>query len=186
MAEEKKMSFMTFIILTFMLFLVFLTITYSYGLFDGSLEKTNKFSEIKSSLISGNKLRMVIHFNKMDMFVNGSKVKGPNTVSGIEVNNFEFFNSTSTGKKSTSFLTITNTQLVNHQVFGVVNNIMKANFFHNNTLEIQVTYSSLNNLKVLSQETFNSSLSLGSVYFFNVAPQKYTLEDNLGNRESLF
>ena len=180
---EQKTSFVTFVILTMLFFIVFMSLAYSVGLLDTTIEKTNKFDEIKKSLISGNKLTMVIHYDKMNLAVNGSSVTASKTVSGFDIDSFFFDNSTLSGQK---YITISHTQLINHQSFGISNSHLKATFYSDNTIEIKITYLSLDNFKILLEETYKSKLSAGAVHFYKVSPQRFTYEDNLGNRKALF
>ena len=186
--RKTKMSFVTFLVLIFLLSLVFLSIMLSTGFLNSFDEQTNSYEQIKKSLINGNKLHMVMHYNKMDMVINGIKQAAPKKIKGFELGDFEFLNTTLIGSyESSSMITITNTQLVDDSQLGLVNLIQKTSLYSNESILVQATYLSMDSSKIMRKETFNSSsLKLGALYFFNQSPAKFTFEDNLGNRKSLF
>ena len=185
-SKNSKMPFLTFLILIFLLLLAFLSIMLSTGLFNSYDDKTNSYDEIKKSLINGNKLRMVMHFDKMDLYINGKKYLAPKKISGFEIDQFEFVNTTLIGGKSNSLISILNAHVVDDSEFGLVNTNVKTSLYQNDSILIKMTYMSIDNSKIMREETFNSSLKLGALYFFNQSPAKFTFEDNLGNRKSIF
>jgi hypothetical protein len=183
---KQNMSFLTFLILIFLLLLAFLSIMLSTGFFNLNEEQTNTFSEIKKSLTNGNKLRMVMHFDKMDLYINGTKSLTSKKIVGFEVGQFEFDNTTLIGGKTNSMVIIYNGQLVDDVQFGLVNANVKTSLYQNESISVKVTYLSIENSKKVREETFNSTLKLGALYFYNQSPAKFTFEDNLGNRKSIF
>jgi hypothetical protein len=175
--KKTKMSFLTFLVLIFLLSLVFLSILLSTGFLNTFDDQTNNFDQIKMSLINGNKLRMVMHYNKMDMVVNGLKQAAPKKINAFELGDFEFLNTTLIGSyESSSIITITNTQLVDDAKLGLVNLIQKTSLYSNESILVQATYLSMDSSKIMRKETFNSSLKLGALYFFNQSPAKFTFE----------
>ena len=158
----------------------------STGFFNLNDEQTNTFSEIKKSLTNGNKLRMVMHYDKMDLYINGTKSLTSKKIVGFEVGQFEFVNTTLIGGKTNSLVIIYNAQLVDDVQFGLVNANVKTSLYQNESITVKVTYLNIENSKKMREETFNSTLKSGALYFFNQSPAKFTFEDNLGNRKSIF
>ena len=130
---------------------------------------------------------MVFHFEKMEFFVNGTKMRPSNKISGFEVENFEFTNNTLLGsKESFSVIKISNTKLVTDDSNGLLNCNIVTCLYRNNSFNIEIIYSGKDNGKVINVENYNSRLSTGALYFFNQSPPRFIFEDNLGNRKSIF
>ena len=184
--RSSRMSFVAFLIAIFCFSFVFTSLMISTGYFNTYKEQTNTFSEIKKSLTSGNKLRMVIHYDKMDCYINGSKSRSTNKISGYDVESFEFYQTSLIGGKEIVCITIFNTQLVSDVEYGVLNSNVRTRLFENGSLDVQASLLTRDTWRLVREESFNASLSVGVLYFFNQSPARFTFEDNLGNRKSLF
>lgn len=184
--RKSDISFLTFFAIITFLLIIFISLTLTYtGILDPFENKANTYKEVRNALSIGNKLRAVVHYDKMNLYVDGVKVKSPNVTTGLGIENYEHFERESVGN-DLAYIATSNTQLISHPKFGVLYNYGKIRIFEDETIEIEMKYLDPVTYKVITQELFNSTLSSGAIYFFNQSPEKYALEDNLGNRKHLF
>lgn len=129
----------------------------------------NDFNSIKSSLFNGTRLRVVIHYAYMNLYINGTKYPSPDAVSGLDISEYEYFNRNVTDNQL-AYIATSQAQLILHPRYGGIYNYGKIRIYEDNTIEVAVTYLNAANYDIVFQETFNSSLSNNSVFFFSQVP----------------
>ena len=133
------------------------------------------FDQLMTALKSGKEVRAVIHYAKCDLYNGGVKEdKSPDAIGGMKLDTYEYFDSTVFKGKVPSFVTTSETKLINHQRYGYVYNYVKIKIRIDGSVEITARYLRPRKLsakfKVVMDETFkgkmNDGKNEGGVFFF--------------------
>jgi hypothetical protein len=127
------------------------------------------YDELFGALKEGKSVRVVIHFGKCQLIIDGKEEKAPDAIGGMDLKTFECFAGASVKNKK-SFITSSETQLISHPRFGYVYNYVKLRIYEDDTVEIIARYLDPKNLDVKMDETFRTSINSkhkdGAVLFF--------------------
>lgn len=176
-AQKSNYGTLSFFIIVLFLIVIFVSLLIHYGNFEDDFDNSDtKFSQIKKSLLNGNKLRLVLDYGKMNLYENGIKVQSPKYIGGFDLENFEFY------QNQVEFISAFHSFTSKNQKFGLVYTNRQLNIYENDTVELLVNIFSNNNNLITSQ-LFNSTLSKGSVLLFNQTPYKKKGYDKLANRK---
>lgn len=178
--QKKNFPILTFLILATFITVIFVSLTISYNMHHPDPDQIDikSYERVKSSLMNGNKLRMVINFAKMNLYLNGAKESSPDVITSIEINEFEHINEMSSIASSRTKLDNSNGQ--------IVYNTVKVRISKNENVEIEISDIDVSNLKLISKQFYNSTLTSGAIDFFNQTPYHKKNYDNLGNKKKSF
>jgi hypothetical protein len=116
------------------------------------------FEQIKSDLFSGNKLRFIIDYEKMNLYMNGTlQAKSPNAVGGFEIDIFEYFGPF-VANNPIPYIAASSNAMIIHSRYGVIYNYGKLRIYENNRFEVGVVYIDVKSTNIVFQETFNATL----------------------------
>ena len=116
------------------------------------------FNEIFSSLQDGKRVRLVVHYDKCRLTINGKEEKSPDAVGGMDLNSFEYFAKGSV-KNERAFVTSSETILISHPRYGYVYNYIKLRVYDDNEVEIIARYLDPKTFEVKMDESFYSVVS---------------------------
>ena len=133
------------------------------------------FEQLMTALNSGKSVQAVIYYGKCKLFSDGKEQpKSPNAIGGMKLDTYEYFDSSIFKGKVPSFVTTSETILINHPKYGYVYNYVKIKIKTDNSVEITARYlkprkfSAKN--KVVMDETFkgkiNDGINDGAVSFY--------------------
>lgn len=135
----------------------------------------NNFDQLMNALKSGKSVKAVIYYGKCKLFSDGKEqTESPNAIGGMRLDTYEYFDSTVFKNKVPSFVTSSQTVLINHPKYGYVFNYVKIKVRIDNSVEITARYLkprvSSSKYKVVMDETFKSKINDGSndagIFFF--------------------
>ncbi|MEI6853119.1 MAG: VirK family protein [Bacteroidota bacterium] len=135
----------------------------------------NNFDQLMNALTSGKSVKAVIHYGKCKLFSDGKEQKeSPNAIGGMRLDTYEYFDSTVFKGKVPSFVTSSQTVLINHPKYGYVYNYVKIKVRIDNSVEITARYLKPRVLsskyKVVMDETFKGKINDGGndagVFFY--------------------
>ncbi len=125
------------------------------------------FDEVKEALIQGYPVRVVAHYGKCRLVLDGKETKAPDAIGGMPVTTFEYFAANSV-RNPQAFLAFSAASLINHK--GYIYNYGKFKIFADNRVEITAQYAKPVTFRVIMDETFhtviNNGTNDGAVYFF--------------------
>jgi hypothetical protein len=120
----------------------------------------NNFEELMSALINGNDIRLVIHYSKCKLMVDGKEENGPDIIGGMEIKSFEYFAAKTIGNEK-AFLASSETLLIHHSRYGYVFNYVKIRIFENNQTEVFARYLDPVSYEVKMDDVFYSEINNG-------------------------
>ena len=135
----------------------------------------NNFDQLMNALTSGKSVKAVIHYGKCKLFSDGKEqTESPNAIGGMRLDTYEYFDSTVFKGKVPSFVTSSQTVLINHPKNGYVYNYVKIKVRIDNSVEITARYLKPRVLsskyKVVMDETFKGKINDGGndagVFFY--------------------
>lgn len=138
-------------------------------------ERIRNFDELMNSLKQGKEVRVVIYYEKCELFSDGIKQdKSPNAIGGMKLDTYEFFDSSVFKGKLPTFVTSSQTILINHRKYGYVYNYVKIRITLDGSVEITARYLKTrkfsSNYKVVMDETFKTKfgeqVDVSGVEFF--------------------
>ena len=164
------------VILVLLLFLVLLSIISLASLksTQNQYEMLN-FEQVKESLFKGNRLRIIMNFNKMDLYIGGQQLNKPDALSSFDIEIFEYFGKYAAGQNEQAYIATSHSALIIHARYGVIYNYGKVRMYENNNVQVDVVYLDPNSFQTVFEETFNSTLDSGAVYFNNQTPLRQSL-----------
>lgn len=133
------------------------------------------FQHLMNALQSGKEVSTVIYYGKCDLYSKGVKEeKSPNAIGGLKLNTYEYFDSSMFRGKVPSFVTTSETVLINHPRYGYVFNYVKIKIKMDGSVEITARYLREKKLsskyKVLMDETFkgkmNDGMNDGAIFLY--------------------
>jgi hypothetical protein len=135
----------------------------------------HNFEELMSALKAGKSVKAVIYYGKCKLFSDGVEEKeSPNAIGGMKLDTYEYFDSSVFHGKVPSFVTSSQTVLINQNFYGYVYNYVKIKARVDNSVEITARYLKPRKFsakfKVVMDETFkgqiNDGTNDGAVQFF--------------------
>lgn len=136
-------------LLTFILFV---------SLINGQPEKITNFDQLMTTLENGYNTNVVIYYAKTKLVVDGEETEAPNAVGGMGINTFEYF-AKGTVRNEKAFLSTSETVLINHPFYGMVNNYVKLRIYEDNKIEITAQYIDTLTLEIKMDEKFVSEIN---------------------------
>lgn len=133
------------------------------------------FGQLMIALKEGKSVKTVIYYGKCKLFSDGKEEeKSPDAIGGMKLDTYEYFDSTVFKGKVPTFVTSSQTQLINHSHYGYVYNYVKIKIRIDNSVEITARYLKprkfSSKFKVVMDETFKGKMkdgeNDGAVSFF--------------------
>ena len=133
------------------------------------------FEQLMVALKSGKSVKAVIYYGKCKLFSDGKEEpESPNAIGGMKLDTYEYFDSTVFKGKVPSFITTSQTLLINHPKYGYVYNYVKIKIKIDNNVEITARYLKprkfSSKFKIVMDETFKGKIfdgkNEGAVSFF--------------------
>jgi hypothetical protein len=135
--------------------------------------KIQDFDQLIALLKSGKKVNVVIDYGKCDLYSDGKKAdKSPNAIGGMDFSTYEYFDSSIFKGRMPSFVTSSQTILINHPRYGYVYNYVKIKVKKDNSVEVVARYLKPRKLsakyKVVMDELFTAKMDNGGAVAFYV------------------
>lgn len=134
-----------------------LLLTSSSFILNPSAELKN-FNELLTALKEGKNIRVIIHYAKCRLVIDGREEKSPEAIGGMDLKTFEYFARKSV-KNDKAFIASSETVLIFHQRYGYVFNYIKIRIYEDESVEIIARYLDPKTYEVKMDETFYSSLN---------------------------
>lgn len=146
--------------------LIWLTVTLcSVPLFAQS--SIQNFDQLMTALKAGKSAKVVIYYGKCKLFSDGKEEpESPDAIGGMRLDTYEYFDSSVFKGRVPSFITSSQTILINAPGYSYVYNYVKIKIRMDNTVEITARYLKprrfSSKYKILMDETFKSKIYDGS------------------------
>jgi hypothetical protein len=127
--------------------------------------------DLMQALKSGKTVTTVIYYGKCVLISDGvEQPTSPDAIGGMKLETFEYFDSSVFKGKMPSFVTSSQTILINHRRYGYVYNYVKIKIKLDGAVEITARYLKPKKFsakfKVVMDETFKGKMNDESVTFF--------------------
>ena len=135
----------------------------------------HNFEEMMTALKAGKSVRAVIYYGKCKLFSDGVEEKeSVDAIGGLKFDTYEYFDTSVFKGKVPSFVTTSQTVLINQSHYGYVYNYVKIKVRIDNSVEITARYLKprkfSSKFKIVMDETFkgtiNDGTNDGGVLFF--------------------
>jgi hypothetical protein len=125
------------------------------------------FDELMNALKAGKSVKTVIYYGNCKLFSDGvEKPESPNAIGGMRLDTYEYFDSSVFKNKVPSFVTSSQTVLINHSFYGYVYNYVKVKVRIDQTVEITARYLKprkfSSKFKVVMDEMFKGKIYDGT------------------------
>lgn len=129
------------------------------------------FDQLLTALKAGKEVRTVIYYGKCELYSDGVKQeKSPDAIGGMKIETYEYFDSSVFKGRVPSFLSTSETVLINHPSYGYVYNYVKMKIKADGNVEITARYLKQRKLsakyKVVMDETFKTRVDDGVKLFY--------------------
>ncbi len=125
------------------------------------------FDELMTALKAGKSVKAVIYYGKCKLISDGvEEPESPNAIGGMKFDTYEYFDSSVFKNKVPSFVTTSQTVLINQSFYGYVYNYVKIKVRTDNSVEITARYLKprkfSSKFKVVMDETFKGKINDGT------------------------
>ena len=125
------------------------------------------FEQLMTALKAGKSVKAVIYYGKCKLFSDGKEQPDTiNAIGGMKIDTYEYFDASVFHGKVPSFVTTSETVLINHRSYGYVFNYVKIKISINNSVEITARYLKprkfSSKYKVVMDETFKGKIYDGT------------------------
>ncbi len=129
------------------------------------------FAEILSALKAGQSVKTVIYYGQCKLFTDGKEQeKSPNAIGGMKLDTYEYFDSSIFKGKMPSFISTSQTLLINHPRHGYVYNYVKLRIKADGKVEITARYLKPRRFsakyKTVMDEMFKTAIGEEGIKFF--------------------
>lgn len=126
----------------------------------------HNFEELMTSLKAGKSVKAVIYYGKCKLFSDGiEEEKSVDAIGGLKFDTYEYFDTSVFKGKVPSFVTTSQTVLINQSHYGYVYNYVKIKVRIDNSVEITARYLRPRKFsakfKVVMDETFKGTINDG-------------------------
>lgn len=129
------------------------------------------FEEFYESIISGNEVKVVIHYRKTDLIVDDKPEAAPDAIGGMNIDIYEYF-AAGTVRNDKEFISTSKSVLIKHPVYGYVLNYVKMRIYDDETVQIVAQYINPVTYEVKMDETFKGAINDGKnnegIYFYQL------------------
>ena len=125
------------------------------------------FGQLMTAFKSGKSVKAVIDYSKCKLFSEGKeKPDTIHAIGGMKLDTYEYFDASVFKGKMPSFVTSSQTVLINHQKYGYVYNYVKIKIRIDNTVEVTARYLRPRKFsakfKMVMDETFKGKMNDGT------------------------
>lgn len=125
------------------------------------------FDELMTTLKAGKPVKTVIYYGKCKLISDGvEEPESPNAIGGMNLDTYEYFDSSIFKNKIPSFLSSSQTVLINQPTYGYVYNYVKIKLRADNTVDITARYLKprkfSSKFKIVMDETFKGKINDGN------------------------
>ncbi|WP_264520902.1 VirK family protein [Flavobacterium sp. N1994] len=147
--------------ITFLLLLLGFSITAS------AQTPIHNFEELMTAFKAGKSVKALIYYGKCKLFSDGvEEPESPNAIGGMKLDTYEYFDSSVFKNKVPSFVTSSQTVLINQSFYGYVYNYVKIKVRIDNSVEITARYLKprkfSSKFKIVMDETFKGTINDGT------------------------
>jgi len=127
----------------------------------------HNFDELMAALKQGKQVNTVIYYGKCKLISDGvEQAESPDAIGGMKLDTYEYFDSSVFKGRIPSFISTSQTILINHPSYGYVYNYVKIKIRIDNTIEITARYlrprKFSSRFKIVMDETFKSTINDGA------------------------
>lgn len=129
------------------------------------------YDEFYNSIISGNEVKVVIHYAKTNLIVEGKPESAPDAIGGMNIDVYEYF-AAGTVRNDKEFVSTSKSVLIKHPVYGYVLNYVKMRIYEDETVQVVAQYVDPVTYEVKMDETFMGIINDGKnnegIYFYQL------------------
>jgi hypothetical protein len=132
------------------------------------VKQLTDFKELFDALKNGGSVSAVIHYSSCRLVIDSVEAESPDAIGGMDITPFEYF-SAGLFKNNPAYIASSQTVLIYIKKYGYVYNYVKLKIIEDNTVEVTARYLSVNDYKILMDETFYCSINdgiKGGVYLY--------------------
>ena len=123
------------------------------------------FEEIKTLLFDGKHVRLIFDYQRLSHYINEKlQAQAPNAVSGVDIEDFEYFGVNVTGNPI-PYIATSSAVLITHARYGVIYNYGKIRIYQDDRIEIGIIYIDKKTSEIkLDNNKYNSTLPSKGVF----------------------
>lgn len=129
------------------------------------------FEEFYESILSGNEVKVVIHYAKTNLIVDDKPEAAPDVIGGMNIDSYEYF-AAGTARNDKEFISTSKSVLIKHPVYGYVLNYVKMRIYDDETVQIVAQYINPVTFEVKMDKTFKGAINDGKnnegIYFYQL------------------
>ena len=118
------------------------------------------FEAMMKAMEGGEHVRVVIHYAKCKLMVEGKEETAPNAIGGMELKTWEYFGK-GVIRNDKAFVTASESVLINNPRLGYVINWVKVRIYDDKSVEIIARYLKPQTHEIVMDESFRGELSTG-------------------------
>ena len=127
----------------------------------------HNFEELMTAFKAGKSVKAVIYYGKCKLFSDGvEEPESPNAIGGMKLDTYEYFDTSVFKNKVPTFVTSSQTVLINQSFYGYVYNYVKIKVRIDNSVEITARYLKprkfSSKFKIVMDETFKGTINDGT------------------------
>jgi hypothetical protein len=125
--------------------------------------RIKNFKDLVASLSAGERIRVVIHYAKCKLSMEGSQQSpAPDAIAGMDIDTFEYF-APGAAHNVKAFLVFSEMKMIQNPIGkGFVYNYGKVRINEDNSVIVSAKYVNPKNLKVVMDESFSCILNDGT------------------------
>jgi hypothetical protein len=147
--------------------IIILFLLLSFTITTSAQTPIHNFEELMTAFKAGKTVKAVIYYGKCKLFSDGvEEPKSPDAIGGMKLETYEYFDSSVFKNKVPSFVTSSQTVLINQSFYGYVYNYVKIKVRIDNSVEITARYlrprKFSSKFKIVMDETFKGTINDGT------------------------
>lgn len=123
-------------------------------------KRLTTFENVMKHLESGHQVRLVLHYAKLTLTIDGQEEKAPDAIGGMVFSPWEYFAPNVIGNKL-AYVVSSETHMIASGRYGYVNNYVRVRIFSDNKVEINARYITMDSKETVMNETFTGFISNG-------------------------
>ncbi len=132
-------------------------------------KQLTNFEEVYDAVVGGEEVRIVIHYAKTDLMIDGKAEEAPDAIGGMDLGTYEYF-AVGTVRNEKAYISTSETVLIGHPFYGYVLNYVKLRIYEDDTVEVIAQYLDPNTYEVKMDEKFlgkiNNIENEAGIYFY--------------------
>jgi hypothetical protein len=123
-------------------------------------KRLTSYSDLVKALDSGRAVRLVAHYKKTKLIIDGKEEAAPDAVGGKTVDSWERFER-GVIRNKLAYIAFSETVLIGHPRYGHVYNYVRTRVFEDGTVEMTARYLKTGTFEVVMDETFKGAINNG-------------------------